>query len=128
MVQQPIIREPITRAFTYADIEKFYLKHWGKYEVPKYSIVSIELLTDVQPPTWIVEHVGVYSDGYKHEMRTLILTQGTNFDGTPCIDLPIPQKLPTGFSSVQEEDAEIERYKQELLDEWERRETGIKKS
>lgn len=110
----------IKRAFTYADIEKFHQEHWGKYETPVYTLTSIKLLTEVSPPTWQIEHKGTYSDGDVYNY-TLILVQQTNFDGTPWLNLPYWQELPSGLASVEEEDAEMERQVQTVRDEWEKK-------
>jgi hypothetical protein len=96
------------RTFTYADIETFYKKHWKDDDRCTYELKSVHLLPELSPPTWQVEQITTYKSGVAYHF-TFILVELRRLNGKPWLTMATLEKIPSGFASVEEEDAEIER-------------------
>jgi hypothetical protein len=52
----------VTPAFTRADIEAFFNRHYSTQDYPKCEIESVHLLPELSPPTWRVRYKAAYAD------------------------------------------------------------------
>lgn len=111
-----------TRAFTRADVEQFFQKHYGALDYPKSTIESVALLPELTPPTWRLRYKALYHDN-DWLYFTLIILQCASITG-PYLNLVDEVELPTGFVATAAEDAEMEREKTERRARWQGTETA----
>jgi hypothetical protein len=110
----------IERIYTHADIAAFFTSNFGKIKDPTYELRKISLLPQISPPAWEVSYIATYHSPYGSNTHfdEVVILQLTREDGTPYLNLAHATELPAGFSTPQEEDAEIERREQAQLEAW----------
>ena len=110
--------EKIERRFTRADVEAFFNRHWGRSQEFKNELQSIDLLTDVVQPMWIVRYTSAWARFGTSVLNTLIVTQFQMSDGSYYLNLPNCEKLPEDCATPAEEDATIARIETEKVAAW----------
>jgi hypothetical protein len=98
------------RAFTRADVEAFFNKHYGSSGYPKCELRNVHLLPELSPTVWLVSYWAVYSE-LNTRLYKLIVAQFESITG-PYLNLVDEIELPEGLACVPEEDAEIEHRTQ----------------
>ena len=110
------------RAFTHADLAAFFQTSFGNYQDPSYELLKVSLVPEIAvPATWQVDYRATYQ-GLQHVQPrdfSMLIIQKEGYDGKPYLNITIPEEVPSGFSTPQEEDAEMERREADVLKKWE---------
>jgi hypothetical protein len=100
------------RHFTRLDIEAEFWKRFGAYENPIWTIQEVKLLPELTPPTWFVGYKCTYQPGTEYTSTHydhMLFLEKSDF-GELYLNSPTELiDLPAGCTTVQEEDAEIDR-------------------
>ena len=106
------------RAFTHADLVAFFQTSFGNYQDPTYELLKVSLVPEIAVPvTWQVDYRAIYQGAQPRNFSMLII-QKEGYDGKPYLNITIPEEVPSGFSTPQEEDVEMERQEAEVLKKW----------
>jgi hypothetical protein len=109
------------RAFTHADLVVFFQTAFGNYQDPTYELLKVSLVPEIAVPvTWQVDYRATYQ-GLQHAQPrnfSMLIIQKEGYDGKPYLNVTIPEEVPPGFSTPQEEDAEMELREADLLKKW----------
>lgn len=113
--------DKIERRFTRADVEAFFMRHWGKNLEFITELQSIEVLTNVTQPMWIIRYTSTWKRFKSCVHNTLVIAQFEMYDGSPYLNLPDAAMLPEGCATPAEEDAAITGIEAEKVAAWQAR-------
>ena len=123
-----MITEKIERKFTRADVDAFFNRHWGSNKEFKTELESIEVLTNVAQPMWIIRYVSTWTRFKSSVHNTLVIAQFEMYDGSSYLNLPDAAKLPEGCATPADEDAAIKGIEAEKVAAWQARQERRKGS
>jgi len=99
------------RVFTRTDVEKFFMRVFGKTETPKYTVENVALLPGLGQPAWIIYHTATWNAGEPYERgypgNSVVCQKGP--ESAPYLMFSVEDELPVGLATPAEEDAAIER-------------------
>jgi len=124
-------RKGLERAFTHADVAKYWQELWGKDSEPTNELLKVSLFPGIRPGGWEVLYRSTYHDpgGDTHTRDWTILV--LQFDGGPMgpwLNVELPVDLPAGLPSPQDEDTEIKRREEAKMAEWRRQREEVKQA
>jgi hypothetical protein len=97
------------RHCTRANIEAEFTKRFGTLAGQTWQVQEVLLLPELSPPTWLLRYTISYQGRSGVGYHDLLFVEKAHIAGRPYLNGPLPVLLPEGCTTVQEEDAEIER-------------------
>lgn len=108
-------RKQIKRVFTRSQVEEAFHRTHMSSDDRTYTIARVELLNEVSPPCWRVEFTFTSQAKHFSYLGHVTFIQRIVVD-QPVLSIVTTTPIPTGLTSVEEEDAAIQEEWRQFIE------------